>query len=190
MHPTELPWAMAGEKADASNLGMEKQMNHIYFSKVKKFNTGLLFHIFENEAQSYHLYMNLTQRWNNPGARQIFQDMAEQELGPCDVLAFYRSDPLICERFEKVAHELAFQASPISFGYVDSDPFELINGIIDKVKQIIHFYKKILQVCHDHELKEFHKQLVLLKEQQFTLLHNIKKQFLSHPNPIPEPVYI
>jgi len=45
-----------------------------------------------------------------------------------------------------------------------------------------YLYKRIADLCVNSEFKEFHEQLVLLKNRQIFWLHMIKNRLLSCPS--------
>ncbi len=157
-------------------------MNTITFEDELTTDLNLLPKIFENEARLYHLFMDLAHYWHLPASRKVFQKMAEEELGPCDILTFYQTDPAICERFSMLPAELVSQMPHIQLRYDADDPVDWLNLLIAKIKQMAQFYIKIAILCADQELKEFHERLALLKERQIFLLHVIRNRLLSCPS--------
>ncbi len=157
-------------------------MNTIIFADEPKTGINVLSQVFKNEAKLYHLFMDLANHWNLPASRQVFQEMAEEELGPCDILTYYKTDPAICERFPVLPAEHVLQMPQIPLQYDADDPVDWLNRLISKIKRISQFYKKISKLCGDQELKEFHEQMVLLKDRHSTLLYTIRNRFLSCPS--------
>jgi len=182
MPAAELPGSMAGEKGDVPKLGMEKPMSTIAFADELTTNRNLLPKILENEAKFYHLFMDLAHHWQLPASRKVFQKMAEAELGPYDVLTFYLSDPVICERMSRLPAELAWQIPHLELSYDTDDPVDWLNLLISQIKRMSYLYKNISILGTDQELKEFYEQLVLMKDRQVSWLHMIRNRLLSCPS--------
>ncbi len=157
-------------------------MNTIVFAEEHKTDLNLLSPILENETKLYHLFMNLAYHWHLPASRKIFRKMAEQELGPCDILTYYQSDPAICERMSSLPAELAWQMPHFELSCDPDDPIDWLSLLISQIKQMSYLYKRIADLCVNSEFKEFHEQLVLLKNRQISWLHMIKNRLLSCPS--------
>lgn len=157
-------------------------MNTMVFAEEPKTDRNLLAQIFENEDTLYHLFMDLAHYWHLPASRKVFHKMAEEELGPCDVLLFYQSDPVICERMSSLPTELAWQIPHLELSYDTDDPVDWLNLLISQIKRMSYLYKNISILGTDQELKEFYKQLVLVKDRQISLLCSIRNRLLSCPS--------
>ena len=143
----------------------------------------LLSRVMENEAQAYHFYMDMAHRSADPATAKVFQEMAEQELGPCDVLAFYQSNPSLQVKFSdlSLAQDQADEAMAPPWEATSS--VKMVTMALKKCRQAGKFYQRVAQACTDAEFRDFYNHLARMKRYQRRVLHNMVQQYYD-PDPV------
>jgi rubrerythrin len=112
------------------------------------------------ELESNAFYGEVAERSKNPNVKQIFAELAAEELGHRDVLEKVRLDPKALERFAapkadyKVAE--ATEMPPLS---IYMKPADAIALAMKKEQQSIDFYSGLASSASDAEMRKVFERL-------------------------------
>lgn len=98
----------------------------------------------ENEASAF--YEELANKMQNPGVKQIFEELAEDEKGHATLIENYKKDPSLQDRFHKPMHDYKVAETqdmpPLS---TDMLPRDAIALAMKREQEAANFYNALAQ---------------------------------------------
>jgi len=139
----------------------------------------------EGEAEAYHFYMDMAHRWHDPATRKVFQRMAEEEIDPCALLAYYQADPSLPARFTDAPLAPRQKDERALSLYESQSPLDLLTLALKKSCQAGELYQNMAHACLDGEFQDFCLQLALMKTGHTRILQDLLRPHSSCQAPLP-----
>ncbi len=109
----------------------------------------------KREIEAYEFYKNVAQRVKNDDVRNVFLELAEQELGHKELLEKYQYDPTLEMKFESppIDYKVA-EATELPKLSMDMKPADAIALAMKKEQQAVEFYRALADGTKDAGLKK------------------------------------
>ncbi|MFH0799914.1 MAG: ferritin family protein [Pseudomonadota bacterium] len=115
----------------------------------------------QREVESHEFYLQVAGRVENPNVKEVFNRLAQDELGHKELLERFKSDPTLVMKFNGtplVDFKIA-ESSGLPRLSIDMKPADAIALAIKKEQQAMEFYLGLVRKAGDPEMKKIFESL-------------------------------
>ncbi|MFA4875337.1 MAG: ferritin family protein [bacterium] len=129
----------------------------------------------QREIEAHEFYVQVAERVDNEGVKQVFNQLALEELGHKELLEKFKSDPTLVMKFSEtplVDYKIA-EATDEPRLSIHMKPSDAIALAIKKEQRSVEFYQGLAQSTSDGEMKKIFENLARMELGHKVKLENV-----------------
>jgi len=126
----------------------------------------------KREVESHEFYRDVAARTEDPYIKQIFKDLAAQEMGHRDLLERYRFDSTLAIKFQAPKDLKIAETVDEPRLSVNMKPVDAIALAMKKEQHALEFYRQLAALCDDEEVKKNYLNLANMEMEHKVRLEN------------------
>lgn len=129
----------------------------------------------QREVESYEFYMQVAARVDNVGVRDVFKQLAQEELGHRELLEKFKSDPMLVMKFNAaplIDYKIGETTDEPKLS-VNMKPADAIALAIKKEQTAVDFYQNMAIGTNDAAMKKIFENLSRMELGHKVKLENV-----------------
>ncbi len=129
----------------------------------------------QREIESHEFYLQVAGRVDNAGVKQVFNQLAQDELGHKELLEKFKSDPTLVMKFSEtplVDYKIAETTDEPRLS-IHMKPADAIALAIKKEQRSLEFYQGLARGANDAEMKRIFETLARMELGHKVKLENV-----------------
>jgi rubrerythrin len=114
----------------------------------------------EREIEAYEFYRHVYERVNAESVKEVFQQLAQEEMGHREVLEKLKHDPTMVMKIQTPPDYKVAEATELPELRIDMKPADAIALAMKKEQQAVQFYRALGESATDTQLKNIFENLV------------------------------
>lgn len=128
----------------------------------------------EREISAHEFYKEVAERVSNQDAKDVFTQLAKEELGHQEILEKYKTDPTMVMKFNAPLNDYKVaEATEDTELSIDMIPKDAINLAMKKELEAVDFYKRLADDTDDLAAQEIFKNLANMELRHKHRLENV-----------------
>jgi rubrerythrin len=128
----------------------------------------------KREVEAHEFYRKIAERMEDAGVKEVFGELAAEELGHKETLERFQADPSLEMKFQVPAADFKVaEATELPALTIEMKPADAIALAMKKEQQAVEFYRGLADSTGDGEMKGIFGQLANMEMGHKSKLENI-----------------